>query len=195
VVLHKGLTDESIDRATQALRAEGVGYYFYVMVGKPYMTVAEDLADTIATVNYAFELGGSMVVLEMINVQPHTLTKVLYARGVYRPPAIWLGIEVLRHLKPQYRHLVPIKGYEKAEPMPEVFPDTCNSCRDRVRSALREWNLRRNWHDLERTTKMCECRREFEDRIAQGVPTEPLWERVEAALDSLIEEVDGASGA
>ncbi len=186
VIVHKGLSEATIDSALGALSAEHIAYYFYVMLGKPFMSLAEDLADTVATISRAFDLGASMVVLETMNIQPYTLTKLLYSQGLYEPPSLWLAIEALQRLPMRLRRRVAIKGYEKAEPMPEALPSTCARCCDTVRLCLRRWNLERKWSVLNEARERCDCHEAFLCRLALALPKEPLMSRVEDSLDHLL---------
>lgn len=190
VILNKGLLDDTILQAIEALKAESISYYFYIMTGKPFMTYAEDLKDTLSTISYAFKLGGSMVVLETINIQPYTLTKLLYDLGFYRPPSLWLAIEVLSKLSLIERKNVPIKGFEKAAPMPEVIPDSCENCRFFVRNALRKWNLNRDWTEIENVLLYnCKCYSNFKYEIDQNIPQISLIDRVESKINILLEKL------
>ncbi len=189
VIVNKGLPQSVLDSAVATLKSEGVAFYFYVMLGKPFMTPGEDLADTVTTISRAFDLGGFMAVLETVNIQPYTLTKLLYSQGLYSPPNLWSAIETLRRLPAHIRQYVPIKGYEKAEPMPEAFPSTCALCCDSVRAELRRWNLDRQWTALERATCTCDCYADFRRELDRTPSEEPLPARVERVVDHLLDQL------
>jgi radical SAM enzyme (TIGR01210 family) len=185
VILHKGLQDKTILKAVSALRTSGIGYYFYVMVGKPFLTLREDLIDTLKTIEQCFLLDASMVVLETVNIQPHTLTKALYDEGFFTPPSLWMAIEVLSNLPLSQRRMIAVKGFEKAAPTPEVLPDTCPNCRDRVRAAIRDWNLFRDWDRLLDRVGSCSCLEAFKQKLSADLDPTHLSKRVESGLSSL----------
>lgn len=188
VIIHKGLQDSVISNAVNAMKNEGIGYYFYIMIGKPFMTQKEDFSDTVESIHKAFELGGNMVVLEIVNVQPFTLTNLLYDLGLYKPPSLWLAIEVLLKFSKDNRRKIAIKGFEKAAPMPQVFADTCISCREKVKKAIREWNYTRKWSVLENINN-CDCYDRFLNSFNQDIEEEKLEKRVENKLYNLIEQL------
>ncbi len=189
VIIHKGLKDSVIYKAVESMKAEGISYYFYIMIGKPFMTQKEDLSDTVETIYKAFELGGNMVVLEIINVQPFTLTNLLYDIGLYKPPSLWLAIEVLRNFSNADRRKIAIKGFEKAAPMPQVFADTCILCREMVKKAIRQWNYTREWSVLENINNTCDCYNRFLHSFNQDIQEEKLDKRVERILYNLIDQL------
>ena len=189
IIIHKGLQDSVISKAIDAMRNEGIGYYFYIMLGKPFMTPKEDFWDTVKSIRNAFDLGANMVVLEMINVQPFTLTNLLYNLGLYKPPSLWLAIEVLRIFSNDMRRKIAIKGFEKAAPTPLVFSDTCVSCREKVKRAIQKWNYTREWSVL-KDINNCDCYNRFLKSFNQDIQEESLDRRVEKNLYNLIEHLD-----
>lgn len=188
-ILHKGLSDRTLEKACNTLTKAGIAYYFYVMAGKPFLTIQEDIDDTIDTIKTAFGYGGFMAVLETVNIQPHTLTKYLYDRKEYTPPSLWLATEVLEQIDLEHRKMIPVKGYEKAAPMPQAFSSTCPSCNEQMRHALRDWNLHRDWQNFCDLVPDCSCRDAFHNAAKQCHNHSPINERLEPLLDRLLKKI------
>ncbi|MBK3734257.1 hypothetical protein GAY29_14290 [Azospirillum brasilense] len=189
VVVNKGLPLETFQKATAHLCQHHVGFYCYVSLGKPFLSVEEDISDAITAVNMCFDNGGFMAVLEMINIQPHTLTAHLYHRDRYVPPSLWTGIATLLRLPDNIRSRVSLKGTEAdVEPVPLALPSGCPRCDTLLRNAIRQWNYERNVSVLRDVWGRCKCFEQWEkDQRASAVISiservDYEWGRIEAEL-------------
>lgn len=178
VIINKGLSDETFVAAANGLQEVGVGFYTYITVGKPFLSIQEDIDDAKRAIQYSADLGAFMSVLEAINIQPYTLTAHLYDHGLYAPPSIWTGIAILRELPNELRIRISLKGIEgDIEPVPVALSVGCNSCTQTLRNAVRDWNLHRQFDYLERVWGKCDCFLAWEKQREAG-PTQTIEERV-----------------
>lgn len=179
-IINKGLPIRMLEAATATLKTHGIGFYTYVSLGKPFLTPEEDVADAVSAVLLSRRLGAFMSVLEMINIQPHTLTERLWQRSLYSTCSLWLGVEVLSRLTETERETTSVKGFDAdVEPVPLALPHSCTKCDARLRAALNEWNLRRDYHALETSAGTCDCApvlgpsfatlEALEDRVSRGL--------------------------
>lgn len=178
VIINKGLSDETFAAAAHGLQETGIGFYTYITIGKPFLSIQEDIEDAKKAVKYSADMGAFMSVLEAINIQPHTLTATLHSQGLYRPPSIWTGIAILRELPGDLRARVSLKGIEgDIQPVPLALSVGCDSCTHALRSAIREWNFNRKFDCLEQVWGKCECFSEWE-RQREKKSTETIHDRV-----------------
>lgn len=178
-VINKGLPLHMMVKAAATLKAQALGFYTYVSLGKPFLTPSEDVQDAVDAVRLSHDLGAFMSVLEMINIQPHTLTEQLWLVGRYMPCSLWNGLEVLARLPAEVRESTSVKGFDAdVEPVPLALSCSCGKCDTRVRRALNDWNLYRDFDRLRASADNCECAPKFETcssdftGIAQRTATE-----------------------
>jgi radical SAM enzyme (TIGR01210 family) len=188
-IINKGLSNDLFHRASASLNRENIGFYTYVTLGKPFLSIEEDIADAVAAVEMSFHAGAFMCVLEMINIQPYTLTDELFRRTQYRPPSLWTGIETLRRISSDLRPRVSLKGVEAdIEPVPVELAGSCPLCRERLIAAIRDWNYERRDENLNKVWGSCRCFDDWSKMRAQ-IPHEDIPARAERALTYLALEL------
>jgi archaeosine synthase beta-subunit len=158
-IINKGLPLQKLVDASTMLKISGINFYTYISLGKPFLSIEEDVDDALTAVALSLDLGAIMTVVEMINIQPHTLTEKLWRKDLYAPCSLWLGIELLSRLPVELRQQTSIKGFDAdIEPSPLALPKSCSKCDTRLRTAMNEWNFQRSFTDLVRSADTCECR-------------------------------------
>lgn len=185
VVVNKGMPIQTFQHAAEFLSQNSIGFYTYVLLGKPFLSPAEDIEDAIRTIVDSLEMGAFMCVVELVNIQPFTLTAKLNEIGIYSPPSMWAGIELLRRLPKDLRNRVSIKGFTAdVEPEPILLPTTCPVCRSEVVKALDSWNYSRDYDVVRQLIGGCNCYHEWAAELAQPVGT-TLQQRVREGVDSV----------
>lgn len=186
VVINKGLPEHMFVAAAESLGYSGIGFYTYVSLGKPFLSHEEDLRDAVNAIEMTFKHGGFMAVVEMINIQPHTLTHRLWEAGEYKPCNLRLGIDVLRALDPELRAAVSIKGFDAdISPIPVALPSSCSACDAGVRKALNEWNLNRDFDALVAAAGKCFCH----PAAVESPASSNIGQRVSETLKRLFPEL------
>ncbi|MEK7992902.1 MAG: hypothetical protein AAB403_03760 [Planctomycetota bacterium] len=179
-ILNKGLHLHTLERAFDSANREGIGFYCYVLLGKPFLTLAEDVQDAADTARFVLNSGGKLAIVEMTNIQPATLTAYLFVEGRFRPPPLWAFLNVLHRIPRPLWNRIPIKGFDKASPMPEVFSENCPKCTSAFRAAYREWNTTREPNIIDRLNSACPCI--GRDPNAQAAGLLPLEARIKREL-------------
>ena len=174
--LNKGTQIDTYLKAANILRRYGIAYDAYIQLGKPYLTVREDIEDAVKTAMFAFEHGFTRVFLMLCNIQPSTLTYFLWKRGKYNPPALWSAVEVIRRLPKIYRSNAYVKGFNRAVPTPLEFPQNCPKCTSQVADKLIHWNLTGDYYHIDSILN-CECHKAFQKELVKA-PKEDLKTRV-----------------
>lgn len=93
--VNKGFTVADYQRAAELLNDRGVDLRSYVLLKPPFLTEAEAVADSIATIEHASKFSAT-VSLNPVNVQKGTLVENLWRNWAYRPPWLWSVLNVLK---------------------------------------------------------------------------------------------------
>jgi len=93
--INKGFTVKDYDRATEVLRESDVDIRTYVLLKPPFLTEAEAIRDSVATMEHAAKVSNALS-LNPVNVQKGTLVEKLWRSWSYRPPWLWSVLHVLR---------------------------------------------------------------------------------------------------
>ena len=167
-------------KAIKTIKKEGFSFLSYILLGKPFLTIKEDIYDAVNSINFTVRNGGIVVVF-MMNMQPHTLIHWLYKNGKYKIPSLWCAIKLLEMLKPSSRNKVWIKGIDKGSPFPIQFPSNCNICTSIVHNCLVGWNFTHNYDIIKNILNCCDCREKWEELFTKSNRT-PLKERVDRLI-------------
>jgi hypothetical protein len=190
VVVNKGLATDLFLRAAECLKTTGIGFYVYVLLGKPFLTRDEDERDCIETIAWARDVGAFMTVVESVNIQPFTLTHWLWERSRYAPPSLWSGRNVVLRAPAELRSGMSVKGLLPDEGLPEpvAVSAACPKCAPRLRDAITAWNFNRDFECLASFESDCECYLRYLADLAYGHPV-PMRERVRAEIEAIHSEV------
>ncbi len=149
--INKGFVRSDYDEAVEVLRKNGVRVRTYVLLKPPFLTEAEAIADSIATIEYASKVSET-VSLNPVNVQKGTLVEKMWRNWSYRPPWLWSVLEVLKTSAGRAPRLVcePTGGGR------ERGAHNCGNCDDVILSSIKAFSesqdtSRLGWPD-------CSCR-------------------------------------
>ncbi|MGD2248128.1 MAG: hypothetical protein PVF58_06950 [Candidatus Methanofastidiosia archaeon] len=185
--INKGYTTRTFIKATKSLKENDISYDAYVLCGKPFLSPKEDIEDAVKSIKFAFDKGCRWVILMTTNLQPHTLTYFMKKHGLYSLPKLWTPLEILRRLPGTLRKNVMLKGIDKAVPHPIKFATNCKYCTSGIVNAQRQWNLTQDYSFIENVLDSCECKKEWEQNLDDGMETK---ERVEKYYKILCDLLD-----
>lgn len=191
--INKGRRRSDYETAFEHLRAEGYSYDCYVLLGKPFLSAREDVADAIRTIRFAVDRGAEYVFVMVTNMVDYSLTSYLQERGRYALPSLWRAVELLERLPERYRRAVQIKGISHAPVPPSFYARTCELCNEHVKGALNFWNQTGQWEHV-RSIHRCACRDRFKKDEWDVRPHSSLTERVLREYQLLADELDVDAG-
>ncbi|MEW6218932.1 MAG: hypothetical protein AB1634_05270 [Thermodesulfobacteriota bacterium] len=186
--VNKGLEPQQASAAFEILGAQRVPFDCYVLLGKPFLSAREDVADALQTIRFAIDRGASYVFVMVMNLMPLSLTEYLQKRGRYHLPSLWRAVELLEALPADHRALVQVKGFSRAPVPPLAFATTCPRCEETVKSALNLWNQTADIEHL-RALPGCLCRAAFLAGEWAETGSRPLRDRVREECDRLATEL------
>ena len=187
--INKGRRRADYLAAFDLLEREGYAYDCYVLLGKPFMTAREDVADAIDTIRFAIDHGADYVFVMVTNMVDYGLTSYLHERGRYQLPSLWRAIELLERLPDCYRRHVQIKGISHAPVLPRYYAQTCELCTEHVKGAINFWNQTGEMEHI-RAIHRCGCRQQFAEGEWSERSVQTLTERVLQEYRMLAEELD-----
>lgn len=163
IAVNKGFSMRQFTEAAKAITENGVSLRSYVLLKPPFLSEQEGITDAVQTIKTAFSLRADSVSLEAVTVQKYTLVEYLTEKRLYRVPWLWSIIEVVR----QTAHLGKVLvGLFQFYPSPDLVPNNCTLCNERVMEAIVEYDRTLSVGVLDGLD--CECRAEWREALANG---------------------------
>ena len=140
--INKAIEPGQITEAVETIRRAGFRSCVYIMIGIPFLTASEAVADTVSTIKWAFEQGIDYCAIFPMHVKPWTVVSWLYEHELYDPVSLWSAVDVLSNFSPQELEHIGISWHR---PRPtahpsynklSIQPTTCPNCYEEVASAL-----------------------------------------------------------
>lgn len=200
--INKGLSLENYCCAVECAHACGISSTANVLLGAPFLSGSEAIADAVASIRWALETGIDSCVLFPAHVKRYTLLNWLWQRDMYSPPSLWSLVEVLHRVGPQLAPRVTISWYKDyfatRTSMPEsgesafvCSPSTCPECQDSVMALLDEYRDRRDFATIRTLADFeCDCKLRWRARMDTPVQVR-LPERVAQAYETIGREILG----
>lgn len=181
--LNKKLKIANLKQAMMHINQMGFMTILNVLLGSPFLTPSEQIADVVSSVQWAFQQGAAHVVLFPVNVKPYTALYRFMNEGLYRPISHWRVIAALHALsqvlEEEEMACLGLSWYgERTDIYSEEFPRMvpprcCPDCREELFSFYQQYlqaesGRRRNQLiDNMRTKAMkCHCREEEWSELA-----------------------------
>lgn len=165
--VNKSLSLDDYRSAVRRINAQGLGAITNAVIGTPFLSAREAVADAVRTVGWALDQGSGSCALFPLHVRGWTLLEWLWRRGMYQPPSLWSLVEVLRRLGPERAGRVTISWYRDYDAglvddddptRPLASPTTCPRCQDTVLRLLDEYRATRDFAVVAKLAEMsCSC--------------------------------------
>lgn len=204
---HKNMPDLQVFiDAIDMLHKGGFKALAYVNQKPPFLTEKEAIDDAVETSLFALANGVDAVSIEPTSLQTHSLTDLLYQRGLYRVPWLWSVREVVMGIYNRLginqgidlrlggyfdeKILSGSQGVAPGATRNELFPYTtagnCRLCDGRMVEAIKEFNKTYDLKVLDSQPPCPECYPVWENEVAFSDPRD-IPERIIAVL-GLIDE-------
>lgn len=189
--VNKGNQLEDFICAAQMVKKYGFECLANVSLGTAFLTPSEALSDAVNSSRWALENGADTVVLFPMHVKPYTLLEWLYKKGYYKPPTLWMFIEVLYNIGPEKISNVDISWYRSGysdESKIIASPDSCDKCKPTVYNLLDEYRKSRDF-DIVYQLHNFECACKQMDDETKQIP-KSIKERVFEIYSILAEDFE-----
>ncbi len=135
-IIMKGIDLKKYENTINLIKKCGYKIELNIMLGLPFLSIQEQLADVKNTIQWAIEHGCEPVVFP-INIKPYTLLNYAYEKNFYKPVSAWLIIKLLDDLDNNALKKIIIAWYgNRDEPYPNgnqtVLPVACEHCRQKL---------------------------------------------------------------
>lgn len=138
-----------------------VGALANVLVGAPFLSIAEAVEDSVQTARWCLGAGFEQVVLFPVQAKTHTLVGWLAERGFCDVPSLWMLIEVIERLGATQAAKLSVSWHRDYLRMRgPVFrsPTTCPNCLPEVLAALDAFKLEPSAAFRMLARLRCDCR-------------------------------------
>jgi radical SAM enzyme (TIGR01210 family) len=172
IAVNKGFSLKQFTEAANIITRNAIELRSYVLLKPPFLSEQEAIAEAIQSINTAFSLGVGTVSLEAMTEQRYTLVEYLIKHRLYRVPWLWSIIEVVR----QTAHLGRVvAGLFQFYPSPELVPNNCSLCNDRVMDAIVQYDRTLSLEALDGMD--CECKVKWGEALLDGTSFRENLER------------------
>ena len=175
---------DSVETALRGIHQHGAYATANVLVGTPFLSLNEQIQDSIRTVRGVLDMGFDNAVVFPVSVKRHTLTGWLWDRGLYRQPSLWALVDVLRALDPEVLGRVFISWHRPRTQIPPgqtapIGPTTCPACYETVATLMDRWRSEIDRPSLLREIDALQCACRMQHDEDKEPPTTPLAQRVQ----------------
>jgi radical SAM enzyme (TIGR01210 family) len=134
--INKGFTFKDYANAAGTVHSHGGDVRTYVLLKPPFLSEAEAMADSIATMHEAAKMSETLS-LNPVNVQKGTLVEKLWKEWSYRSPWLWSVLEVIKSCKDLSAKIIcdPTGGGK------ERGAHNCGKCDDVIIDSLKSYSL------------------------------------------------------
>lgn len=162
--INKGLKTKTFLKALNIItQHNNISALAYVLLGKPFLSKAIDIMDTVNTINFCSNIGFDKIILMATSLRQNTLTKLLYEIGEYTPPSPRMTIEVLKRLESNVRSKVIIANPRLPKP---ISANRCSVCSELIEQLITMYKYTSNYNYLTLADKVnfnCQCIKDYEN--------------------------------
>lgn len=148
----KGIIIDEIEKTIKTIQQFGMSIDINIMLGLPFLSVKEQLNDSLKTVKWVINHDCNPVIFPL-NIKPYTLLYHMYQTGHYSPISLWLIIVLLSHLKPNDLEKITISYYGNRTDEylgiqeETIYPYSCPKCHKRVMEFFEEFFRKNSWQE------------------------------------------------
>lgn len=143
-----------------------------ILVGSPWLTPAEIIETTLASIRHAIACGVDLCVLFPTNVRRWTVQYWLWENSYFNPPSLWTLVEIIMCLEPEIVKKVALSYFDK-KPNDSIIqcPSTCEQCQADVIAALWSFAATGQRDQLQAVINAgCACRQQWLRSLHQQCP-------------------------
>lgn len=173
--INKSLSLETFENAVQIIKQNGALASTNIALGAPFLSEIQMIADTLNSIQWAYQHGIDECYVFPIGVKPGTLVEWLWQNNLYSPPSLWSMIYVLKNIPLDYLDSTTLAWHKSyynklriEAVLPSVLPTTCPKCQDDVIDLLDQYIAFRDYALLDKLEKwQCSCKDIWQLRLEQ----------------------------
>ncbi|MCP4216343.1 MAG: hypothetical protein GY765_16965, partial [bacterium] len=198
LLLNKGVDTMALIEAADKFRnRKNIKLLAYVLINPPFLTESEAIEDSAMTIEFAHDIGASIVSLEAVSIQHATLVSYMAEAGHYKPPWIWSMFEIIRRtstLGIECR----LGGFEFF-PIPREFTSNCSACNEKMINSIQQFNASNDMMVLQNSTCSNRCdlvwREELKRTDKRNYPTRVIETLLSIDKNNILKRLSCNQGA
>lgn len=196
-ILNKNISLHELKLVMNQIHTYDMRVSLNVLLGLPFLTKDEQLADTLKSIDWALENGADDVVVFPVNIHPYTVFEWWHKNGYIELPSLWLLFELLLNLPDKYLPYICISWYGNrniyysSEKM-TCTPYACANCQPKLLSFFEDFASnfslefrKEKLHELVQMQFLCDCRQKVTESTAE-VSKNTRWNEAHKALERWI---------
>ena len=199
-ILNKNISLNELKFVMNQIHTYGMTVSLNILLGLPFLTKDEQLADTRKSIEWAIENGADEIVVFPINIQPYTVFEWWYKNGYIELPSMWLLVELLLNLPDNVLPYIYLSWYGNrsifySSEKKTITPYVCTNCQPKLLSFFEDFASsfslefrKQKLHKLVHTHFLCDCRQRITEKaksmteVSEGFQ----WNAAHSALERWI---------
>ncbi len=176
-VLNKEILLEELKKTIAQIHHAGLFVSLNILLGIPFLSLNEQISDTIKSIEWSVDNGADYIVIFPINIQPFTLFEWWYLQGYISIISPWMLVELLLHLTDKELKRVCLSWYGNryitySEQQKTIVPYSCPVCQPELLSFFNNfsanYNIKYRKQKLQQIYKFpfsCKCRENLHNTL------------------------------
>lgn len=116
----------------------GCGVILNVLFGAPFLSLEQQIQDSLKSVIWGFEHGADLITLFPVNIKPYTFLRELFQAGYYMPVSQWGFLMLLDEIPEEYLNRIAFSWYGNRESnyaeegLEHIMPRACEKCNGKI---------------------------------------------------------------
>lgn len=196
-ILNKNIPLHELKLVIDQIHAYDMLVSLNVLLGLPFLTKKEQLADTRKSIDWALKNGADYVVVFPVNIQPYTVFEWWHNHGYIELLSPWLLFELLLNLPDEVLPYICLSWYGNrhisySPKKKTITPYACANCQPQLLSFFEDFasnlNLefrKKKLHELDQTQFVCDCRQKMAKEVESitGALQDSQWNEAYKALE------------
>ena len=195
-ILNKPISLSQLKETIQQIHAHNIVVDLNILFGMPFLTVNQQIEDTLKTIRWALENGADNIILFPINIHPYTVFEWWYDNGLITVPSLWGLFMVLQNLTDKELSCICLAWYGNryiaySPEKKTIIPQACPACQEQLISFFdsfaSNYNLSYRKKSLEEFTNRtfhCKCRENLIAEASAEICTDFMF-KLKSAHDTL----------
>lgn len=155
----------------------GCGVILNVLFGAPFLSLEQQIQDSLNSVIWGFTHGADLITLFPVNIKPYTLLRELFQAGYYEPVSQWGFLMLLNEIPEEYLNRISFSWYGNRESnyaeegLEHIMPRACGECNGKIIDFYEKFlelpsarERKKLIQEMLKTSFSCSCREEEIER-------------------------------
>lgn len=204
-ILNKPILLYQLKKTMQQIHAHNIVVDLNVLFGMPFLTINQQIEDTLKTIRWALENGADSIIVFPINIHPYTVFEWWYDNGYIMVPSLWGLFMVLQNLTNKELSCICLAWYGNrciaySPEKKTVIPHACPVCQEQLISFFdnfaSNYDLsyrKKSLDEFSNRTFHCECRQNLIAKASTEICTD-FMSKLKSAHDALERWVNEYAG-